>query len=46
MSSEIIQSVAYDNYDNFQRVNMIIFSQKFHFTILRIINDETNLRVR
>ncbi len=26
MSSEIIQSVAYDNYDNFQHVNFI-FSQ-------------------
>jgi hypothetical protein len=38
MGSEIIQSVAYDNYDNFQHVNFI-FSQKFiiHFTILRII---------
>jgi len=28
MSSEIIQSVAYDNYDNFQHVNFI-FSQNF-----------------
>jgi hypothetical protein len=37
MSSEIIQNVAYDNYDDFlQHVNFI-FSQKFHLTILRII---------
>jgi hypothetical protein len=28
MSSEIIQNVAYDNYDNFQHVN-VIFSQYF-----------------
>ncbi len=28
MSSEIIQSVAYDNYDNFQLVN-VIFPQNF-----------------
>jgi hypothetical protein len=32
MSSEIIQNVAYDNYDDFHH----IFT-KFHFTILRII---------
>jgi hypothetical protein len=36
MSNEIIQSVAHDNYDEFQHVNFI-FSQKSHFTILRII---------
>jgi hypothetical protein len=35
MSSEIIQSVTYDNYDDFEHVNFI-FSQKNHFTILRI----------
>jgi len=34
MSSEIIQNVAYDNYDDFQHVN--IFFTKFHFIILRI----------
>jgi hypothetical protein len=28
MSSETIQNVAYDNYDNFEHVNFI-FSQKF-----------------
>jgi hypothetical protein len=36
MSNEIIQSVAYDNYDEFQNENFIL-SQKSHFTILRII---------
>jgi len=36
MSSEIIQNVANDNYDDFQRVNFVFFT-KFHFTILRII---------
>jgi len=36
MSGEIIQHVAYDNYDEFQHVNFI-FLTKFHFTILRII---------
>jgi hypothetical protein len=36
MSSEIIQNVNYENYDEFQHVNFIFFT-KFHFTILRII---------
>ncbi len=35
MSSEIIQNVAYDNYDDFQHVNFIV--TKVHFIILRII---------
>jgi hypothetical protein len=35
MSSEIIQSVAYDSYDDFQNVNFTF--HKFSFTILRII---------
>jgi hypothetical protein len=35
MSSEIIQSVVYDNYNDFQHVNFIFFT-KFHFVILRI----------
>jgi hypothetical protein len=35
MGNEIIQSVAYDNYDDFQHIN-IIFSQIFHFIIFRI----------
>jgi hypothetical protein len=45
MNSEIIPSVVYDNYDDFQHVNFL-FSQNFHFTILRIIffNDETDLK--
>jgi hypothetical protein len=36
MSSEIIQSIACDNYDDFQHVNFI-FSLKKYFTILKII---------
>jgi hypothetical protein len=36
MSSEIIQNVAYDNYDDFQHVNFI-FSQNFILLFLRII---------
>jgi hypothetical protein len=42
MSSEIIQSEAYDNYDDFQHVHFI-FSQKNHFTIWRIIYLMTKL---
>jgi len=36
MSSEIIQSVAYDNYDDFQHVNFI-FSQIFTLALPFII---------
>ncbi len=36
MSGEIIQNVTYDNYDDFQHVNFILFT-KFNFTIFRII---------
>jgi hypothetical protein len=36
MSNEIIQNVAYDNYDDFQHVNFI-FLQNFISLILRII---------
>jgi hypothetical protein len=36
MNSEIIQNVAYDNYDDFQHDNFIFFII-FHFTISRII---------
>jgi hypothetical protein len=36
MSSEIIQSVAYDNYDDIQHVNYI-FSQIFISIFLRIM---------
>jgi hypothetical protein len=45
MSSEIIQSVAYDNYDNFQHVNFI-FSQIFISLFLGLFNEETNQRIR
>jgi hypothetical protein len=46
MSSEIIQSVACDNYDDdFQHANFI-FSQNFISPFLGLFNDETDLRVR
>jgi hypothetical protein len=45
MSSEIIQSVAYDNYDDFQHVNFI-FSKKIVSLFWGLFNEETNLRVR
>jgi hypothetical protein len=45
MSSEIIQSVAYDNYDDFQHVNFI-FSQIFISLFWELYNDGTDLRVR
>jgi hypothetical protein len=31
MSSEIIHSVAYDNYDDFQHVNFIFSQNSFHY---------------
>jgi hypothetical protein len=31
MSSEIIQSVAYDNYDNFKHVDVIFHKISFHY---------------
>jgi hypothetical protein len=45
MSNEIIQSVAYDNSDDFQHIN-IIFSQNFISLCLKVFNNETDLRVR
>jgi hypothetical protein len=45
MSNEIIESVAYNNYDNFQHVKFI-FSQKFTSLFWGLFNDETDLRVR
>jgi hypothetical protein len=45
MSSEIIQSVAYNNYDDFQRVNFI-FSQNFISLFWELYNDEIDLKVR
>jgi hypothetical protein len=43
MSSEIIQGVAYDNYDYFQRVKFI-FSQSFISLFWGLFNDQTDLR--
>jgi hypothetical protein len=45
MSSEIIQSVAYDNYDDFQHVNFIS-SPNFISLFWGLFNDEIDLRVR
>ncbi len=45
MSSEIIQNVAYDNYDGFQHFSFI-FSQNFISIFWLLFNDETDLRVR
>jgi len=45
MISEIIQSVAHDNYGDFQHVNFI-FSQDFISLYGRLFSDETKLRVR
>jgi hypothetical protein len=41
MSSEIIQNVAYDNYHNFQHVN-VIFSQYIISLFRGLFNDETD----
>jgi hypothetical protein len=45
MNSEIIQSVLYDNHNDFQHVNFI-FSQNFISLFWGLFNDETNLRVK
>jgi hypothetical protein len=45
MSSEIIQGVTYDNFDDFQHVNFI-FPQNFISLFWGLLNDETDLRVR
>jgi hypothetical protein len=45
MSIEIIQSVVYNKYDDFQHVNFI-FSQKFNSLFWGLFDDETDLRVR
>jgi hypothetical protein len=45
MSSEIIQSVVYDNYNDFQQVNFI-FSQIFILLFWGLFNDKIDLRVR
>jgi hypothetical protein len=44
MSSEIIQSVAYDNYDDFQHVNFI-FSQNSISLFWGLFKEETDLQV-
>jgi hypothetical protein len=31
MTNEIIESVAYDNYDDFQHVNLIFHKISFHY---------------
>jgi len=45
MSSEIIQSVTYVNFNDFQHVNFM-FSQKFISLFSGLFNDQTDLRVR
>jgi hypothetical protein len=45
MSNEIIQSAAYDNYDDFQHINVIIFKFSFHY-FLELFNDKTDLSER
>jgi hypothetical protein len=45
MSSETNHIVAYDNYDNFQHVNLI-FSQNFISLFWGLFNDETDPRIR
>jgi hypothetical protein len=45
MSSEIIQSVDYDNYDDFQHANFL-FSQNFISLLWGLFNGEIDLRVR
>ncbi len=45
MNSEIIQNVAYDNYDDFHHDNFI-FSQKFISLFWGLFNDETDLSLR
>jgi len=45
MSREIIQNVAYDNYDDFQHV-YFVFSQFFISLFWGSFNDKTDLRVR
>jgi len=45
MSSEIIQNVTYDNYNDFQHVNFI-FLQNFISLFGGLFNHKTDLRVR
>jgi hypothetical protein len=45
MSSEIILSVAYDNYDDFQQVNFV-FSQNFISLFWGLFDEKIDLRLR
>jgi hypothetical protein len=45
MNSEIVQNVAYDNYDDFQHDNFI-FSQNIISLFWGLFNNKTNLKVR
>jgi hypothetical protein len=45
MSNEIIESVTYDNYDDFKHVNLIL-SHIFILVFWGLFNDKTDLRVR
>jgi hypothetical protein len=45
VSSEILESVDYGNYDDFQHVNFI-FSQNFISLFWGLFNDKIDLRVR
>jgi hypothetical protein len=45
MNNEIIQNVAYDNYDDFKHVNFK-FSQNFISLFGGLFNDKIDLRVR
>ncbi len=42
MSNEIIRTVAYDNYDDFQHINFI-FLQNFISLFLELFNDKMTL---
>jgi len=46
MSSEIIQNVAYDNYNDFQHVNFIFSENNFISLFWGLFNDEIELKVR
>ncbi len=45
MSNEIMRCVAFDNYDDFQHLN-VIFLQSFISLSSELLNHETDLRVR
>jgi hypothetical protein len=45
VNREIILTMSYDNYDDFQHVNFV-FTQKFVSLSLGLFNDKTIVRVR